>query len=93
MSVKITLDETPVCPRCGDYGGVVTAVEPNYIDVDDGYGPRLVGYEPTAWDYCDCDYGRYLKAKADKRQAEEDAWIEREAARAADEMVDCGGGW
>lgn len=93
MNVRITLDGLPPCPRCDNYGGVVTATEAIYIDLDDGYGSRLAGYEPKAWDYCDCDYGRDLKAKADKRQAEEDAWIEREAARAADEMVDCGGGW
>ena len=91
MDVRITLDCLPSCPRCDDYGGVVTAVEPHYIDVDDGYGPRLVGYEPKEFDYCDCEYGRYLKRREENRQAEEDAKIESQyQAHLAQQPIECG---
>lgn len=86
----------PPCHRCNGYGGVVTATEPHYLDLDDGYGPRLVSYEPSGWDYCSCPYGQHLKRQAAKREAAEDAWMERQAASAADEALartDCGGGW
>ena len=63
------------CQRCGGGGEVVLRHAPMYLDVDDGYGPRLVGCEPTAWDYCDCPIGRKLRA-------EEDARLEAKAAAA-----------
>ncbi|MNY19632.1 hypothetical protein D3C86_1530740 [compost metagenome] len=95
MQLRITLDGLPPCPRCDNYGGVVMAVEPHYTDVDDGYGPRLVGYEPKEWDYCGCDYGRYLKLREEKRQAEEDARMDAIAAEEADRQAALmdGGGW
>lgn len=95
MNVRITLDGLPPCPRCDNYGGVVTATEAIYIDLDDGYGSRLAGYEPKAWDYCDCDYGRCLKLREEKHQAEEETHLEMLASEERDRsaaLLD-GGGW
>lgn len=79
------------CPACEGTGGVEVGSEPYYLDLGDGYGSRLAGYDPIL-DYCRCEYGQSLK----RAHTERDAWMDEAAALHAEEeaaRIDCGGGW